>query len=111
MPIFEKCCFCVSLRLGGLILGILSLMGAVVQLTFLSLTLNAAVGKNGHKFANYLNHSLENNSPDAAIDAEQLVVTVQYVSIVLIVLSCMTVLCAILLIYGSYSVSVCFHLN
>lgn len=108
MAIFNSCCFCITLRTGSLILGVISLIVSLLT-TITSILALVQLSQEDSLLSRVLNVTI-----NAAIQAEPEITTEDYLVFLwshrlwiglFFVISALSVICCTLLIYGTLNVS------
>lgn len=110
MPYFTKCCCCLSLRSGGIIMGVLAVIGALLTIALCSLGYYGTVeSETNPHLAQVLNQSIQaynqTNHNLKEEDVSAVVLVVRIWMILCIILSILTLVCALSWLYGVMSVS------
>lgn len=101
MAILNNCCCCLSLRTGGIVLGVLALIGSLLMVTFSTISM---IGSFHPGLDTELNHTL--NAHGLTLEDQQAVVIgVRLWMGFYIALAILSVITSLMLIYGSLSVS------
>lgn len=101
MAILNNCCCCLSLRTGGIVLGVLALIGSLLMVTFSTISM---IGSFHPGLDTELNRTL--NAHGLTLEDQQAVVIgVRLWMGFYIALSILSVITSLMLIYGSLSVS------
>lgn len=100
MAILKNCCFCISLRNGGIVLGVLSLLGALLLFTTSCIAMYGVVNAD----ANTRRHATiyEDTTP---MPERKMAWTAWIFMMIYLGMCLLTIMCAIMLIYGAIHVS------
>lgn len=105
MAILRSCCCCISLRTGGVILGVLTMIGALILATTSSLTLWYSLHEKA-KVDMLLQEQIDNIPELKQENSKYVLLVARLLLGFYIAMSLIAVVCSLMLIYGALNVSI-----